>query len=320
MSKTIAITGANGMMGAHLTANALLKQCTVKAIVRQLPEKDDFFHRLLAHYGCNNNLLELIVCDYEDRQALSSALENCDEVYHCAAKVKFDGKINEMIAANVSISKRVVNICIEQKIAKVVYLSSIAAIGQKYKGKYSWGDLHWNGLYGYTKFLGELEFIRAHEEGLDAEIYRAGVIVGPCPKEHPLGRMLQKTVFGKMPYTSGGSGFVSAKILAEKMLSGFNPSVYEPSTIVSKNLSYQSIATTLGKLRGLQTIFIAKSTLRFLQILSALAKFLFLNGQRLRSHTIHSLTSGSDYSCLSEPDDVESALEGSIKFLGSGKE
>lgn len=308
------------MMGAHLTANALLKGYTVKAIVRKLPKERHFFHRLLQHYGCSTSLLEIIVCDYEDRQALSTALESCHEVYHCAAKVMFDGKIKDMIAANVSISKRIVNICIEQNISKVVYLSSIAAIGKKFKGKYSWGDLHWNSLYGYTKFLGELEFIRAHEEGLEAEIYRAGVIVGECPKQHPMGRMLLKTVFGKMPYTSGGSGFISAKLLAHKMLSGHNSSVYEPSTMATHNLSYQAVAQAIAKLRGLQTLLISKASLRLLQIVSALAKFFLIKTQRLRSHTIHSLTTDSDYSCLEESDDIESALEGSIKFLGKGKE
>jgi nucleoside-diphosphate-sugar epimerase len=320
MRKTIAITGANGMMGAHLTANALLKQYNVKAIVRQLPDEQHFFHQLLAHYGCDKKHFKIVPCDYEDRQALSSALENCDEVYHCAAKVKFDGKIKEMIAANVSISKRVVNICIEQKIPKVIYLSSIAAIGKKYKGKYSWGDLHWNSLYGYTKFLGELEFIRAHEEGLDASIYRAGVIVGPCPKEHPLGTMLQKTVFGKMPYTCGGSGFISAKTLAEKMLNSFNESVYNPTTMVSQNIRYRIMAETIGKIRGLGVIYISKKVLRLLQVLSGVGKLFFLSSQRLRSHTIHSLTTNSDYSCLGESDDIESSLEESIKFLGKGKE
>ena len=320
MIKTIAITGANGMMGAHLTANALLKHYKVKALVRQTPSDDHFFHQLLAHYGCTKDLLEIIECDYEDRQALSLALENCDEVYHCAAKVKFDGKINEMIAANVSISKRIVNICIEQQIPKVIYLSSIAAIGKKYKGKYSWGDLHWNSLYGYTKFLGELEFIRAHEEGLNTSIYRAGVIVGPCPKEHPMGKMLLKTVFGKMPYTSGGSGFISAQFLAERMLSDFNQSVYKPSTMVSQNLNYKAVAQSIGNIRNLGVIFISKSTLRLLQILSGLGKVLFINKQRLRSHTIHSLTTDSDYSCLPDSDAIESSLEESIKFLGKGKE
>lgn len=306
------------MMGAHLVVHALQQQHTVRAIVRQAPNADSFFYKLISHHHCDIQKLELICCNYEDRQALSDAITGCDEVIHCAAKVNFDGKIKDMIAANVSLSKRIVNICIEHNIAHVSYLSSIAAIGQSYKGKYTWGDKHWNGLYGYTKFLGELEFLRAYEEGLDCSIYRPGVIVGPSDDNHPFSKMLMKSIFGKAPYTSGSSGFISADLLAKRVLAQHNKSPFAPSVMVTKNMTYKSMAEAIAEARQIETIHIPKTMLRLVQLLTWIGKFIGISKQRLRSHTVNSLTSGSNYSSIEASDDIVESLKESINFVGNG--
>lgn len=306
------------MMGAHLVVQALQQQHTVRAIVRQAPNADSFFYKLISHYQCDIQKLELICCNYEDRQALSDAINGCDEVIHCAAKVNFDGKIKDMIAANVSLSKRIVNICIEYNIPHVSYLSSIAAIGQSFKGKYTWGDKHWNGLYGYTKFLGELEFLRAYEEGLDCSIYRPGVIVGPSDDKHPFSKMIMKSVVGKAPYTNGSSGFISATLLAKQILAQHNKSPFAPSVMVTANMSYKNMAEAIAQERNIGTIHISKAALRFLQLLTWIGKFVGISKQRLRSHTVNSLTSESSYSSIDASDDIVESLKESINFVGNG--
>lgn len=317
MDKTIAITGANGMVGAHLCCEALLQGLGVKALVRKDIDSDAFFKRLMAHKSVDESKLEILICDYEDRQSLSDILQGCDELYHCAAKVSFDGKISEMIAANVSICKRLVNICLECGIKNVTYLSSIAAIGSKNKGKYTWGNLHWNSLYGYTKYLGELEFLRGHEEGLNSRIYRAGIVLGESPNKHPFTSMLQRKIFGKMPYTNGGSGFISARLLCQKMLAAHNQNPYEASLMVSQNASYKQMAE---KIAGKKSIIELKRWhLHLVQVLGFIAKNLGFSKQRLRSHSIKSMMSQSDYSTLIESDDIDVALKESINFLGKGK-
>lgn len=319
MSKTIAITGASGMVGAHLCCQALKKGYTVKAIVRKPLNSGAFLIQLLKYKGIDNAKLEILECDYEDRQNLSNILENCDALYHCAAKVNFDGKVSDMIAANVSLSKRIVNICLELGIKNVAYLSSIAAIGSKNKGKLTWGNLHWNGLYGYTKFLGELEFLRGQEEGLNSHIYRAGIVVGPSPSKHPFTNMLKRKVFGKVPYTKGSSGFISVQILCKKMLENFNTNPYEPSVMVSHNLDYKHMAKIIAKHCNTGVINIKKWQLRLVQILGFCAKLIGLQKQRLRSHSIKSMLSKSDYLVLSESDSIEDTLYESMSFLGKGK-
>ena len=102
-----------------------------------------------------------------------------------AALVSFDPRDkNRMIKTNIEGTHHLVNACLRNKIDKLVYLSSTAAIGRQKKGKIIsekqvWEETMGNSDYSFTKYRAELEVWRGMEEGLDVAIINPAVIIGP---------------------------------------------------------------------------------------------------------------------------------------------
>ena len=183
----ILVTGGTGLVGSHLLYQLAQAKAPVRAIYRS-EQKLDQVLRLFNYYSENAvNLFERvhwIKADIKDISSLQHAFEGVKRVYHCAAMISFDpndfwelAKINEEGTANV------VNLCIANKIEKLCYVSSIAAIGRDpYKAEVTeqseWKSNDVN-PYALTKYLAEMEVWRGTQEGVPAVVINPGVILGP---------------------------------------------------------------------------------------------------------------------------------------------
>ena len=84
----IAITGANGFIGKHLTQKLLENNYNIKALVRR---------KTFDHIE-NENLEEIIIDDITDSNMILKSLENVDIIFHLVGKThsksnKYDEKI-----------------------------------------------------------------------------------------------------------------------------------------------------------------------------------------------------------------------------------
>ncbi len=123
MKETSLITGVNGHLGNNLLRNLLTKGIKVKGTVRNLEDKAPFM-------GLD---FTPIYADLADKKSLLKALEGVDTLYQIAAVFKLWTKNPEkdIYEANMLATKNILEAAVEMKIKKVVYVSSIAAIGRK---------------------------------------------------------------------------------------------------------------------------------------------------------------------------------------------
>jgi dihydroflavonol-4-reductase len=179
----ILITGANGLVGSRAARRFAEANFEVFALCRS--ESD---LALLADISTKITILE---GDILDISSLEKALENAiDFVVHTAAVVSYSPKDrNNMYKVNVEGTANIVNICLDKKIKKLCYLSSIAALGKPNSStehtlngvideNQKWEDSPLNSHYAKSKYQGELEVWRGQAEGLDTVIINPSVILG----------------------------------------------------------------------------------------------------------------------------------------------
>jgi nucleoside-diphosphate-sugar epimerase len=172
---TYFITGCNGLIGSFIARKLLAENCTVKALKRR--NSDVSFIEDIA------NKITWIEGDILDVVSLETAIKGVDYVIHAAAVVSFLSKDYEMMRkVNIEGTANVVNICIEQNVKKLIYISSIAALGAEQgtiiTEKAIWDKSNVPSVYAQTKFEAEREVWRGVAEGLVACILNPSVVIG----------------------------------------------------------------------------------------------------------------------------------------------
>ena len=179
----ILITGANGLVGSQTVRRFAEANFEVFALCRTGSDLS-----LLKDISAK---IKIIEGDILDIASLEKALENnIDFIVHTAAVVSYSPKDRDnMYKVNVEGTANVVNICLDKKIQKLCYLSSIAALGKPNAATENilggiidetqkWEDSPLNSHYAKSKYQGELEVWRGQAEGLHTVIVNPSVILG----------------------------------------------------------------------------------------------------------------------------------------------
>jgi nucleoside-diphosphate-sugar epimerase len=171
----IAVTGANGLLGSFIVRKLLAQSEPFIALKRKNSDVS-----LLADVQSS---IQWKDADILDPVSMGEALENVSEVIHAAAVVSFNPRdARKIFRVNVEGTRNVVNACLNGQVKKLVYISSVAALG-RLKGQaeidegQKWTDNPLNTTYAESKYLAELEVFRAHEEGLNTVILNPSVIL-----------------------------------------------------------------------------------------------------------------------------------------------
>ena len=176
---TTLVTGATGFVGSAIARQLLARGETVRVLARPGGER-----RNLADLE-----LEIAEGDLGDPSSLARALRGCRALYHAAADYRlWVPRPEEIYNANVTGTRRLMELAGEAGVARIVYTSSVATLGLKGDGtpgdettSVSLDDMI--GHYKRSKFLAEQEVdTLVREAGLPA------VIVNPSTslKRHQL--------------------------------------------------------------------------------------------------------------------------------------
>ena len=243
----IFVTGASGLVGSHLIQSLLAKGLKVRALYRQAVP---VFARAEQCQWIQGDILDVI--------GLTEALEGVEHVYHCAAIVSFaPGAASKMMQSNVEGTANVVNACLIQKVKKLVFVSSVAALGRIRETEAIDESMHWtpetsNSVYGQSKYLAELEVWRAMEEGLPMAIVNPVIILGAGDWNNGSSGIF-KSAYNEFPwYTNGMSGFVDVLDVVDAMQILMESNVTGQRYVLSAdNLPYRklfnAIATAFNK-------------------------------------------------------------------------
>ena len=258
----ILVTGGTGLVGAHLLFHLLNENQPIRAIYRN-EKKFDTVKRIFGYYTNNADALfdtiEWVKADLNNIPQLTEAFKDVTQVYHCAAFVSFEpDKFNLLQKTNIKGTANIVNFCIDHKVEKLCYVSSIAALGASLNNKAITEDTEWNkeidnSVYAITKYGAELEVWRGTQEGLDAVIVNPGVIIGPGIWRYGSGSLIKMIYNGLKYYTTGSTGYVDVNDVVKAMIQLVKSDVKnERYILVSENLSFKDFFTKTANYLGVK--------------------------------------------------------------------
>lgn len=257
----ILVTGATGLVGSHLLLQLMLQGQEVIALYRSETQKSKT-EQLFTFYQ-QEKLCPLIRWekgDILDLPSLSQLFTKVTKVYHCAAYISFDPYAEEaMRKVNIEGTANIVNLCIDFKVEKLCYVSSIAALGDvagsetTISEQSEWNSELFHSDYAITKYGAEMEVWRGFQEGLPVVVVNPGVILGPLFWEEGSGAIYQN-VRKKLPfYTTGGTGFVSVTDVVKAMIEWMHSETSgEKYILVAETISYATIVQLIAKKLGVK--------------------------------------------------------------------
>jgi dihydroflavonol-4-reductase len=272
----ILVTGATGFLGHHL----------VKRLVQ-----DGYDVRVLEDKSSSMDLikdlkLEATEGDIRDFEAVRKAVKGCEIVFHLAGIISYWNRQDSLqFEVNVVGTKNVLKSCLEEKVKRLIYTSSTAAVGFE-TGKlaneetvFNLGNL--DIAYCDTKYLAEKEVQKAVKEGLDAVIVCPGSIYGSGDirriKEDPV---FPKGIFSLF-YVDGGLGVVDVNDVVEgEILAWEKGKKGERYILVGENLSFYEIRKTLAEILGKNPPRIKMPSFLFLALSYFLNWISYLTGKR----------------------------------------
>lgn len=247
--KKIVVTGATGLLGTYLMRDLLRNNQQVIALYRSsIPQT------FTAAESAN---ITWVQGDIFDVVLLEEIMQTCDQVYHCAGLVSFNpSKARLLMKVNVEGTANVVNAAVAAGVKKMVYVSSVSALGRKRNGttvteQVKWDDNANASIYGKSKYLAELEVWRGIAEGLDAVIVNPVIILGKGDWHHGSSATF-KNAYAEFPwYTEGVSGFVDAADVASLMVMLMDSDITAARFILSaENRTYRSVFTDMAMAFG----------------------------------------------------------------------
>ena len=129
----ILVTGATGFIGSHLMCRLAQKDIFPVALFRHESNKNRVRGLFEAQFSDAEKRFEKIIwikADFRDFSSLNSAFEGITKVYHCAGYISLAHKdANKLLEINEKGSAYLVDLCLTYRIEKLVYVSSIAALG-----------------------------------------------------------------------------------------------------------------------------------------------------------------------------------------------
>lgn len=257
----ILVTGATGLLGAHICHQLLMRGEKVRALKRSSSNFNEFTQ--IGEFYKNPLEPEWFETDLLDIYGLEEALKGIDKIYHCAAMVSFWPKKKfELIKNNAEGTANLINAALEAGVKRIVYSSSVAAIGRpKYSNEinedFAWLESENNSGYAISKYLAEMEVWRGVEEGLEAVIVNPTMIIG-SGKWNKGALKLIKQIYNGFPfYSEGLNGYVDVEDVARIMIKLDQESIINSRFILcAENLSYQDFFNKISKISNKKAPYI----------------------------------------------------------------
>ncbi|RFM30515.1 NAD-dependent epimerase/dehydratase family protein [Deminuibacter soli] len=242
----ILVTGATGLVGSHL----------IKALTQQGKKVRAIYHSTAPAAG-NDALVEWVQADILDSYSLEAAMEGVEQVYHCAAIVSFNPGDRHLIHhTNIEGTANVVNACLEKDVRKLLFVSSVAAIGRMRNSEtidetMQWNEKANNSEYGKSKYMAEMEVWRGMGEGLNAVIVNPVIILGAADWDKGSAGIF-KSAYNEFPwYTEGVTGFVDVADVVRAMQLLMDSDVHNQRYILSaENITYHHLFNLIAKAFG----------------------------------------------------------------------
>ena len=214
----VLVTGSSGHVGANLVRRLLDERMKVRVLIRRDSRNE----------ALDDLKVERVYADIRDIDATRRALEGCQGVFHCAAKVStIDGNgahRREIFECNVLGTRNVLQAARDVEAGRVVVTGSFSAVGYDLDDPSAPSDetmqfypMERTMPYERSKVLVEHECLRGVALGQDVVIATCCAVVGGADYvPSRLGRTMCDYANGKLrAYVDGGFAFVAARDIVE---------------------------------------------------------------------------------------------------------
>jgi dihydroflavonol-4-reductase len=211
---TTLVTGATGFVGSAVARSLAARGHALRLLAR--PSSD---RRNLAGIEA-----EVVEGDLTDPASLARAAAGCRFVFHVAADYRFwVPDPEEMLRTNVAGSLAMLRAAMDAGVERIVYCSSVAALGQIGDGTPAdettpVNEADFVGIYKRSKYLAERAVLDlAKREGAPVVVVNPAAPVGPRDiKPTPTGKMILDAAAGRVPaYIDTGLNIVHVDDVAE---------------------------------------------------------------------------------------------------------
>lgn len=247
---TVFLTGASGFLGGHLLRALLATGAEVRCLVRDASPRRNL----------EGLEVEVVTGDLRDADSVRRAMVGCGAVYHCAADYRLYARDpRELYDSNVEGTRNVLRAAAENGAEKVVYTSSVGALGLHADGTpanertpVSLADMV--GHYKRSKYLAERVADRWVERDLPVVIVNPSTPIGEADlKPTATGRLILDFLRRRTPaYVETGLNLVDVRDVARgHLLAAERGKVGEKYILGHRNMSLKEIFDTLARLAGL---------------------------------------------------------------------
>lgn len=242
------VTGGTGYIGSAVIRQLLFRKERVCCLVRETSK----FKNL---DGLN---VRLVYGDVRDMESLHRALKSCDKVYHLAATyANWLPDAGLMYRVNEEGTRNVLTACRTAGVKKIVYCSSVAALGAYGKNpanesaKFNLNST--KDHYYISKYRAEqvaLEFVR---RGLPVVIVNPTNPIGPGDiAPTPTGALIISILKGKLPgYVDGGINLIDLTDCARAIVAAMeNGKIGEKYILGNRNISIKEYFDLIVRIAG----------------------------------------------------------------------
>lgn len=245
----VLITGSSGFIGAAVTRAVVAKGDEVRVLIRPTSSPKNL----------EGLPVETIQGDLQDPVSLKRAITGCEGLYHVAAHYAlWDQDPSIFYAINVEGTKNLFRAARESGVQRIVYTSTIGAIGLPDEGGLGNEALFPSlaqlaGDYKRSKFLAEQEVLRMAQEGLPVVIVNPTAPVGVRDvKPTPTGQIIVDFMRGRMlAYIETGMNLVDVEDVAVGHIRAMERGrVGERYILGNQNLTLKEVCQMLSRLTG----------------------------------------------------------------------
>jgi dihydroflavonol-4-reductase len=245
----VLITGATGFIGAAVTRAVVAQGDEVRVLIRPTSNLKNL----------EGLPVETVHGDLQDSPSLKKAIAGCQGLYHVAAHYAlWDQDPSTFYAINVEGTKNLLCAAGEVGVKRIVYTSTIGAIGLPDNGKPGNESrfptlAQLSGDYKRSKFLAEQEVLKMAQEGLPVVIVNPTAPVGERDvKPTPTGQIIVDFMRGRMlAYIETGMNLVDVEDVAIGHVRAMEHGrVGERYILGNQNFTLKEVCQILSRLTG----------------------------------------------------------------------
>jgi dihydroflavonol-4-reductase len=209
----VLVTGATGFIGSHLVRALLARGDDVRVTVRGSSPRD-------ALEGLD---VEFVIADITDKAAMRRAAKNVERAFHVAGTTNLRLADADLLRTNVEGTRTTLDACLAAGVERVVYVSSVAAIGPARKGG-ALDERHvWTGPLGVpyadAKHAAEVEALRIAARGLDLVVAAPAHVFGRGDERRSSTGVVRRFLLKRIPaYVDGAICVVDVEDVAAGLL------------------------------------------------------------------------------------------------------